>query len=160
MEKVHLRGSQKIDWKLFVKGEKDKVSIEHIYPQTPTDKYWKTKFSYYKKPRQPYFQGTLGNLLPLSQSINSSLQNDSFPDKKTAKFNERKEKVRQGYSDGSHSEIEVSAYEEWNPDSILDRGLKLLEFMENRWNLKFESNYAKSELLFLEFMCSDEEATK
>lgn len=32
MEKVRQRGSQKIDWKLFVKGEKDKVSIEHIYP--------------------------------------------------------------------------------------------------------------------------------
>ncbi|KAA6303976.1 hypothetical protein EZS27_044381, partial [termite gut metagenome] len=30
MEKVRQRGSQKIDWKLFVKSEKDKVSIEHI----------------------------------------------------------------------------------------------------------------------------------
>ncbi|MBV5283419.1 MAG: DUF262 domain-containing protein [Paludibacter sp.] len=155
MEKVRLRGSQKIDWKLFVKGEKDKVSIEHIYPQTPTNKYWKTKFKDYKKSQQPNFQGTLGNLLPLSQSINSSLQNDSFTDKKTAKFNDRKEKVRQGYSDGSHSEIEVSIYEDWNPDNILDRGLKLLEFMEKRWNFKFEGDSTKTELLFLEFMNID-----
>lgn len=157
MEKVRLRGSQKIDWKLFVKGEKDRVSIEHIYPQTPTDKYWKTRFKDYKKSQQPYFQGTLGNLLPLSQSINSSLQNDSFPDKKSAKFNERSEKIRQGYSDGSHSEIEVSGYEEWNPDNIYDRGFKLLEFMEKRWDLRFENDLAKSELLFLEFMHNDEE---
>jgi hypothetical protein len=49
MEKVRQRGSQKIDWKLFVKSEKDKVSIEHIYPQTPTHKIWKQSFKEYKK---------------------------------------------------------------------------------------------------------------
>lgn len=157
MDKVRQRGSQKIDWKLFVKSEKDKVSIEHIYPQTPTHKCWKEGFKEYKKSQRPYFQGTLGNLLPLSQSINSSLQNDCFEEKKKAKYNDRNEKIRQGYSDGSHSEIEVAGYYEWNPESILDRGNKLLEFMEKRWELKFENEYAKAELLFLDFMFPDEE---
>ncbi|MDL2330939.1 DUF262 domain-containing HNH endonuclease family protein [Odoribacter sp. OttesenSCG-928-A06] len=157
MDKVRQRGSQKIDWKLFVKSEKDKVSIEHIYPQTPTHKCWKEGFKGYKKSQRPYFQGTLGNLLPLSQSINSSLQNDCFEEKKKAKYNDRNEKIRQGYSDGSHSEIEVAGYDEWNPESILDRGNKLLEFMEKRWELKFENEYAKAELLFLDFMFPDEE---
>ena len=157
MDKVRQRGSQKIDWKLFVKSEKDKVSIEHIYPQTPTHKTWKENFKDYKKSQQIYFQGTLGNLLPLSQSINSSLQNDCFDDKKNPKFNDKKEKIRQGYSDGSHSEIEVASYDIWNPDNILDRGNKLLEFMEKRWDLKFEDNYAMAELLFLDFMFPDEE---
>ena len=157
MEKVRQRGSQKIDWKLFVKSEKDKVSIEHIYPQTPTHKYWKQNFKEYKKTFQPFFQGTLGNLLPLSQSINSSLQNDCFEDKRTAKYNDRKEKLRQGYSDGSHSEIEVSGYNIWNPETILDRGNKLLEFMEKRWDLKFEDDEAKAELLFLDFMLPEDE---
>jgi len=157
MDKVRQRGSQKIDWKLFVKSEKDKVSIEHIYPQTPTHKTWKENFKDYKKSQQIYFQGTLGNLLPLSQSINSSLQNDCFDDKKSPKFNDKKEKIRQGYSDGSHSEIEVASYDIWNPDNILDRGNKLLEFMEKRWDLKFEDNYAMAELLFLDFMFPDEE---
>lgn len=157
MDKVRLRGSQKIDWNLFVKGEKDKVSIEHIYPQTPTNKCWKESFKGQKKSSKELFQGTLGNLLPLSQSINSSLQNDCFGDKKKAKFNEKKNKLRQGYSDGSHSEIEVSAYDEWTPDEILERGNLLLEFMEKRWDLKFENDYAKAELLFLEFMLPEEE---
>lgn len=152
MEKVRLRGSQKIDWKLFVKGEKDKVSIEHIYPQTPTNKCWKNSFKDYKKSERHIFQGTLGNLLPLSQSINSSLQNDCFEDKKKPKFNDKKEKIRQGYSDGSHSEIEVSNYPDWTPETILERGKLLLEFMERRWDLKFENEYAMAELLFLEFM--------
>jgi len=156
MDKVRLRGSQKIDWNLFVKGEKDKVSIEHIYPQTPTNKCWKESFKGQKKSSKELFQGTLGNLLPLSQSINSSLQNDCFDDKKKAKFNEKKNKLRQGYSDGSHSEIEVSAYDDWTPETILERGNLLLEFMEKRWDLKFENDYAKAELLFLDFMLPEE----
>ncbi|MGJ1267847.1 DUF262 domain-containing protein [Pedobacter chinensis] len=157
MEKVRQRGSQKIDWRLFVKSEKDKVSIEHIYPQTPTHTSWKSSFKGHKKSQLPFFQGTLGNLLPLSQSINSSLQNDCFDDKKNAKYNDKKEKIRQGYFDGSHSEIEVSGYETWNSDTILDRGNKLLEFMEQRWDLKFEDETAKAELLFLDFMLEEEE---
>lgn len=157
MEKVRQRGSQKIDWKLFVKGEKDKVSIEHIYPQTPDNKCWKESFKDYKKQERHYFQGTLGNLLPLSQSINSSLQNDCFVDKKKPKYNDKKEKIRQGYSDGSHSEIEVSNYPDWNADTILERSIKLLEFMEKRWDLKFEDETAMAELLFLDFMYEEDE---
>lgn len=157
MDKVRQRGSQKIDWTLFVKSEKDKVSIEHIYPQTPIHKCWKEAFKEYKKSHRHYFQGTLGNLLPLSQSVNSSLQNDCFEEKKKAKYNEKNEKIRQGYYDGSHSEIEVAEYDEWFPESILDRGYKLLEFMEKRWDLKFENEYAKAEMLFLDFMLPNEE---
>lgn len=88
MEKVRQRGSQKIDWKLFVKGEKDKVSIEHIYPQTPDNECWEKSFKSFKKQEKQFLQGTLGNLLLLSQSINSSLQNDCFNDKKKAKIND------------------------------------------------------------------------
>lgn len=157
MEKVRQRGSQKIDWKLFVKGEKDKVSIEHIYPQTPENKCWKESFKDYKKAERQFFQGTLGNLLPLSKSINSSLQNDCFDDKKRPKYNDRKEKIRQGYSDGSHSEIEVSNCTDWNPETILERGINLLKFMERRWNLKFEDEFEMAELLFLDFMYEQEE---
>lgn len=160
MQKVRQRGSQKIDWKLFIKREKDKISIEHIYPQTPDNKCWKASFKGYKKSEINIFQGTLGNLLPLSQSINSSLQNDCFLDKKNPRCNERKEKIRQGYFDGSHSEIEVSTYEVWNPETILERGIKLIEFMEKRWDIKFENDYSKLEILFLEFMLPDAEESE
>lgn len=151
MEKVRKRGNAKIDWKLFVKSEKDKVSIEHIYPQTITN-CWKVGFKSYKKDKQIYFQGSLGNLVPLSQSINSSLQNDCFAHKKNPRYNERNIVVRQGYDDGSHSEIEVSKYADWSPNAILDRGLKMLSFMERRWDVKFENEKAKVELLFLDFV--------
>jgi uncharacterized protein with ParB-like and HNH nuclease domain len=152
MEKVKHRGSQKIDWDLFVKGEKDKVSIEHIYPQTPDNKCWEESFKDYTEEELLYFKGTLGNLLPLSKSINSSLQNDCFVDKKMPKYNEQDQKIRQGYADGSHSEIEVSNYTDWNAETILERGIKLLKFMERRWELQFENEEAMVKLLFLDFM--------
>ncbi|MFJ8236364.1 DUF262 domain-containing protein [Ureibacillus sp. NPDC094379] len=146
-EKVRQNGNPKIDWNLFVKSEKDKVSIEHIYPQTPTNDYWKEAFDGYTEEQKNYLTGTLGNLLPLSQSKNSSMQNDSFPDKKSPQGKKHK-----GYQDGSHSEIEVSFYTDWNAETILERGLKLVEFMERRWNIKFDSEESKKEFLFLEFM--------
>lgn len=152
MDKVEKRGSKKIDWQLFVKGDRDKVSIEHILPQTPDKKCWKQVLKGHKESERGILQGTLGNLLPLSQSINSSLQNDCFEEKKKAKYDEDGNKVRLGYDDGSHSEIEVSKNSEWTSEQILKRGLELLSFMDKRWNLKFESKEAKVELLGLTFL--------
>ncbi len=149
MEKVRERGSQKIDWRLFVKNPKDKVSIEHIFPQDGTDVYWKDAFKGIKPKDRELYAGSLGNLVPLSMSINSSLQNDSFPEKKKARTNDRGEKIRQGYVDGSHSEIEVAAFEEWGPQQIKERGLKLMHFMERRWNLKIYDEQTMIDFLFI-----------
>lgn len=146
-EKVLQNGNQKIDWNLFVKSEKDKVSIEHIYPQTPTNDYWTKGFQQYSDEQKGILTGTLGNFLPLSSSKNSSMQNDSFPDKVSPLNRSHK-----GYRDGSHSEIEVAAYPDWNAEAILKRGLVLLKFMETRWGIKFENDEAKSDFLFLNFM--------
>lgn len=152
VEKVHQFGNPKIDWQYFVKSEKDKISVEHIYPQTATNSYWVERFNDYTEEEKTILTGSLGNLLPLSSMINSSLQNDSFPDKKTAKLNAQGQKARRGYSDGSHSEIEVSAYAEWTANAILERGLNLLSFMERRWDMKFPDEESKVDLLFLGFL--------
>ena len=128
--------------------EKGYISIEHILPQTPNNEYWKDKFQNIADEKMKYYQGTLGNLLLLNKSINSSLQNDSFPNKKVKKDDQGKV-IRQGYSNGSYSENEVSQNTDWTPETIKDRGLRLLLFMENRWNLKFKSEEDKLRLLFL-----------
>ncbi len=152
INKVNQFGNQKIDWKLFVKSEKDKVSIEHIYPQTPSNEYWTNAFKEFTKEEKAILTNSLGNLIPLSSSINSSLQNDSFDDKKLNKIDDKGEVTRRGYSNGSHSEIEISKYEKWNTETILDHGLKLLTFMERRWNIKFANEEAKKDFLFLNFI--------
>lgn len=130
--------------------EKGYISIEHILPQTPDNTYWKNMFKGIPNDKMKYLQGTLGNLLLLDQSINSSLQNDSFPEKKEIKYNESGGTIRHGYSNGSYSEVEVARNQDWNFETIKERGLKLLRFMEERWNLKFESEDEMLKLLFLD----------
>lgn len=125
----------------FKADEKDKVSIEHVYPQTPTDEYWTSRFDMYSEEQRKYLNGSLGNLLPLSLRINIKLQNHSFEDKKAER-----------YYKGSHSEIEANHYEEWNPEVILERGKNMLDFMAKRWNFKFNNEYDKVRLLGLDFM--------
>ena len=144
---------KKVDWSDLLKTPKDKISIEHVYPQTHTTS-WDDEFKEVVKEERKNYNASVGNLLLLSMSINSSLQNDSFADKKQAKFNAAGQKIRNGYNDGSHSEIEVSQQLTWGPKQIYERGIRLLTFMEKRWNFKFKDDSEKAELLFVDY--SDE----
>ncbi|MDP2814076.1 MAG: DUF4268 domain-containing protein [Erysipelotrichaceae bacterium] len=137
---------QKVDWNLFTKVEKDKVTIEHILPQTPSKWYWRNQFRQYKDNEIQILSASLGNLLPLAQSINSSLQNDSFHDKKSSSSSGRR-----GYVNGSHSEIEVAAELDWNAQNIKTRGLMLLNFMSTRWGVSL-SDEQKKQLLHIDFV--------
>jgi hypothetical protein len=148
-EKTVKNNLKKVDWNLFSRVEKDKVTIEHILPQTPTKRYWRNMFRAFADDEIRQLSASLGNLLPLLQSINSSLQNDSFPDKKTPL-----REGRRGYVDGSHSEIEVAQESDWTAQNILQRGMKLLEFMESRWQLNIPTE-RKSELLHISFVNDD-----
>jgi hypothetical protein len=140
---------KKVAWEDLLKTPKDKISIEHVLPQTPTDN-WKNLLANVDEEKYSLYSGSIGNLLLLSMSINSSLQNDDFDDKKKPKFNEEGKKIRNGYSDGSHSEIEVAQHDKWTTAHIEERGLRLLNFMEERWSMKFKDDAAKKSLLFLE----------
>jgi len=109
---------KKVHWSDLLKTKKDCISIEHIYPQTESG-YWAQMFEGFEKEMKTSYCGSLGNLLLLSSSINSSLQNDSFPDKRSLKKDAEGNTIRNGYCDGSHSEIEVSQLEK---DPQADKG--------------------------------------
>lgn len=147
-----LAGSRqaKVSWDDLKKSDNDMVSIEHIFPQTPTPA-WEAVFNAVAADRWLNYQTALGNLLILSQSINSSLQNDDFVNKKTPRYDAAGKKIRNGYADGSHSEIEVAANQIWGPTEILARSLKLLRFLEERWKIDLGSDEARLKLLFLWF---------
>ena len=98
-------------------------TIEHIYPQTPKDKCWIENFSSLNKKEKGRKLHTLGNLVLLSHSKNSSLGNKCFDVKKDI------------FSNGSYSEIEVSKNSEWLPSSIDARSDMLLQFLSDRWDL-------------------------
>lgn len=133
---IHLqnnaKGEEKVSWREISKRNKDET-IEHIYPQSADSDYWNKQIGDYvkgQKSREKVLHN-LGNLLLLSRSKNSELQNDDFPTKK-------ENKNGRGFSNGSYSEIEVSKNENWSVDEIKKRGLKMLEFMDNRWDINFD----------------------
>ena len=132
---LHLQddADAKVTWDDFNKRHKEET-IEHIYPQTATSDYWKKRFGSYKPKERKMLLNSLGNLLLLSRSKNSKLQNYDFEDKKCMKDKNGK---KIGYFNGSYSEIEVSKFPEWTANEIKERGLRMLEFMENRWNISF-----------------------
>ena len=66
---------------------------------------------------------SLGNLVPLSQSINSSLSDNPYNVK------------RERYKEGSQSEIEISQIKSWDSKAIQKRTEKLLNFMFDRWDI-------------------------
>lgn len=136
---------------LFKKDDKDKVSIEHIYPQTDTNEYWVSRFGNYTDVERKYLNGSLGNLLPLSLSINVKLQNYSFDDKKLGK-----DRIR-GYKNGSHSEMQVANSNEWTPEEILNRGLEMIRFMEKQYDFIIPNKADRIKLLGLDFMINEDD---
>lgn len=115
-------GEDKVNWEIFEHNQDGKISIEHIFPQNPSsnDTYWSTRFT---SKEDKELTHSLGNLLLLRQSKNSSLQNDPFEEKK------------EKYRTGSNSEIQVAGYDEWTPNSIVKRGTEMLQFLTKHWDL-------------------------
>ena len=136
----------KVSWEDFAKRNKEDT-IEHIYPQTATDPYWKKRFGYYNSTERRLNLNSLGNLLLLSRSKNSKLQNYSFDEKKC--LCDRRTGQEIGYYNGSYSEIQVSQKKEWTADEIKNRGVDMLRFMEKRWNFRFSDwNIEMDDILF------------
>jgi hypothetical protein len=139
---------EKISWQEFAAEDYsgDYETVEHIYPQRARDPYWKDRFSQYSPTQKRAIRNSLGNLLALSRPRNSSLGNKSFPDKLGD------ETSKTGYRFGSYSENEVGLLKDWNADEIINRGVKLLNFLEKRWKLSIGDRNQKIRALGLDFL--------
>ncbi|KAA5531885.1 DUF262 domain-containing protein [Paenimyroides baculatum] len=136
----------KLDWVNFKEEKRDFITVEHIFPQTVNHDCWKKNFSSYSLKQRRILNNSLGNLLPLSKPKNSSLQNKCFKDKIDGKT----EYV--GFRFGSYSENEITKYTDWTPETIKERGIKLLKFMEKRWGLDFKDDEIRLKILNLDFL--------
>ena len=132
----------KIFWPEFTEDKKDFVSVEHIYPQQARHPYWTTRFHDLSQKRREALRDSLGNLLPLSKPKNASLSNKPFPDKVKSKVG-----TYISYCYGCYAENEVAQYSEWNPENILERGIKMLNFMEKRWSITIGDEAKKRNML-------------
>jgi len=138
---------RKIFWPEFNENKKDYVSIEHIYPRQARNEYWTLRFRGLTQKQKEALRDSLGNLLPLSKQKNSSLSNKPFLDKV-----EGKQDSAVGYRFGCYAENEVAKFKEWTPETILQRGLKMLDFMEHRWGIEIGDENQKKTMLGLDFM--------
>lgn len=136
---------EKIVWDQYAKEYDEFITIEHIYPQNPKDPSWLTSFNFHHKQNRKLCN-SLGNLLALSKPKNSSLQNNPF----STKVDNGKNKV--GYRYGSYSENEVAKNTSWTPMDVLNRGVQLLKFLENRWDFQLGDEQKKIEILGLSFL--------
>ena len=145
---------QLLNWDTFQSEnfDSDHKSIEHIYPQKASDPYWKDQFTKYSVSERNILRNSLGNLLPVSVAKNSSLSNKAFSIKRGTVENQV------GYCYGCLSEIQVSQQTEWDASQIAARGLDLLGFMEQRWQIPLGADEKKLELLGLTFVLSREGA--
>jgi hypothetical protein len=57
----------------------------------------------------------------------------------------------QGYYNGSYSEIQVAQHQDWTPEIIKARGLKMLGFLEKHWNISLGSQEEKLQFLGIDF---------
>lgn len=139
---------KKLIWEEF--NNKDYETVEHIYPRKSRNDYWQSKFEKYTPKERRILKDSLGNLLPLSREKNSSFSNKSFPDK----VGNKKDSV--GFRFGCYSENEITSLNDWDAVEIYNRGLKLLNFLENRWNIKIGSEKDKIDFLNIEFVVKKE----
>jgi hypothetical protein len=125
------------------------VNIEHIMPQNYGNS-WKAEMDDYLNDKEldseredmakKILINTLGNLTILKDKKNSSLQDDSW------------ELKRQRYESGSFNELEISQNEKWNQYTILERGRRMVHFLETMVSgLKFSDE----EIMALLFVKKD-----
>lgn len=143
--------SNKLNWDALTQDERDYKTVEHIYPQTSRARCWVDEFSECSAAEKRFLKNSLGNLVPLSKPKNSSLSNKCFHDKKSNKDNAI------GFDYGCFSENEVARKEKWGADEILERGLKLVSFMERRWEINVGD---KHDFLNLSFLKSSKKKKK
>lgn len=113
--------------------DKEKLTIEHIFPQRPKNI---KKRKYFCDPltdkERKYLCNSLGNLLPLSKAINSSVSNSDYKTKIDGKGYGR----WNGFKDGCYAEKTIANnYKEWSPSSIFNEGINIIKFIEKEFDV-------------------------
>jgi Protein of unknown function DUF262/Protein of unknown function (DUF1524) len=114
----------KIPWEKLEDPKAKQNTIEHILPQTPTNKYWRKHF---KKKERDRYTHDIGNLCLTFD--NSSYGNKSFPDKKGMPGSDKP-----CYANASlFMEKFLVKDNDWNPESVEKRRKVMIDWAKDRW---------------------------
>lgn len=128
---------EKMPWEVFTWDQ----TVEHIYPQTARDPAWNSciKVDGRSAALQRSITNSLGNLLFLSSSRNSSVSNAAYRNTGSPKSAKRDR-----YRSGSYSEWQVAEVcTDWNVASIAARGIAMMRLAQKRWDWQLVSPDAR-----------------
>ncbi len=143
-EEILKKRSKETDDKINIDNYED-TSIEHIIPQDFKENWSEVVYNFANgiEDEKKYLAykiliNTLGNLTILKGPKNSSLGKKGWDEKKNR------------FSTGSYNEIVISKYTNWTKKEIMERGIDMLSFLENKIDgLKFTEE-EKNKVLFYE----------
>ena len=127
----------------------NETTIEHIIPQKYSDNWQDIVDSVTNglkegdniEKTKVVLINTIGNLTILKNGKNASLGNKGWKEK------------RERFRTGSYNEIEISRHEEWTKNSVAQRGVEMLRFLEQKvTGLNFTGNEIKNTLYFDEYI--------
>lgn len=139
------------EYEEFLRAEREVLvrrqasSVERIYPKrVERGGSWNRHFDVYSPDSRTKLCNSVGNLILLARRRTvQEAEFDSFADKKRhPKPGAANEET--GYFNGSYSEREVAEFEVWRHKEILERGVKLLGFMERRWEIPLAEDFRKT----------------
>lgn len=113
----------------IAKYDYDKITIEHVLPQTVTkgsewDRVWE------KEEDRKMWLNKIGNLIPLSRQKNSQAQNYEFKKKKEKYFS-----TNNGGVSSFALATQVLQEEEWTPSIVKERQKELITAYKKGWEL-------------------------
>lgn len=129
---IHLNGGSEegLDWNKL-------KYIHYIMPKAPVLSCWKEKLKNFSTAEVKKITGSLGNF-----TLSSSR------DFEEACFEEYLQSIKVG----SNMAKELLQFKAWGINEIIQRGLKILSFMEDRWNIKLGTEEDKKKLLFIDLL--------
>lgn len=105
-------------------------SIEHIAPQTPKSE---SDMQWDDTPEDTQLRNSFGNLVMISQGLNSALQNESYEIKRA-----HVEAYYNGSKTGSIESLKLICaymdYAKWSRDSIIEHGRNMYSLLEDEYN--------------------------
>lgn len=114
--------------------------IDCIYPEKDFRNVgcWNDDYHQYTDALKYKLCYSLGNLVLLSQKrrVGEKMRYKCFDEKKAVQISGQRQF---GYEIGSYNEREIARNEKWRHKEIKDRAIKILDFMENRFDIKIQS---------------------
>ena len=103
-------------------------TIEHILPQTPTKRYWTSRFD--KKARRKYTHD-IGNLCLTYKLANPSYGNKPFPQKK-----QQDAPDKPSYANSNlFQERRLSFFDDWDIEALEKRRAEIVKWALERWRV-------------------------